>query len=127
MASKEILHRAAVLKTASKILKTVKRAPRSNKMVVFLGGECDKDNPWRSEIKKEFKDTIFFIDPYDTNWDPKDNIYDELAGMLVSNHVLFYRGGKGTKKEKEFLEITKQKYREFNNLDKLRSFLKNLK
>lgn len=119
-----IIYRAATMKAASKILKIVKKAPKSDKVVVFLGGQCDDNNEWRKEVKKEFGDQIFFIDPYDSNWEASDNIYDELAGMILSDYVVFYRGGDGTKKEKQFLDLAgDDEYAEFKDLEKLKEYL----
>jgi len=112
---------------ASRILKDVLKSKKTNKIVVFLGGECSDDNQWRKDIKKEFSNRIFFIDPYDPDWDPEDNIYDELAGMMVADKIVFYRGGKGSKKEKKFLDVAGNKYVEFDSLDKLGQYLEGLK
>jgi hypothetical protein len=103
-------------KTASKIRKDVQRAKDSDKLVVFLGGQCDDSNAWRAEVKKEFGDRIFFIDPYDKDWKPEDNIYDELAGMLTADHTVFYKGGKGTAHERLFLDmVSEDQYEDFDD------------
>lgn len=111
-----------VLKSASKILTQVLEAQQVEKPVVFLGGTCEE--PWRDDLKKIFP-TLYFIDPYDDNWDPKDNIYDELAGMMVADYVVFFKGGDLSKKEKKFLEIVGQedKLNDFNSLEEVKGFL----
>jgi 2'-5' RNA ligase len=113
---------------ASKIEKIVLDAKRSDKTTVFLGGSC-MDNAWREDLKKEFGDTLFLIDPYDEDWDASDNTYDEIAGMLGSDWVIFYDGGKQTEHEKNFLKnVDQDKHvKEFKDLDKVKEFLKSLK
>lgn len=116
---------SVLTKLASKLLKDVHRAQNSKQVVIFLGGLCDDDNAWRKEVMREFGD-VFFIDPYDKHWEADDNIYDELAGMMVSDYVIFYRGGKGTSREKRFLQTIgeEDKYRDFKDLDNLKSYIK---
>jgi hypothetical protein len=111
-------------KIASKLLKEVLKARNiTNLPVVFLGGLCE-DNDWRKEIQKEFKNKFFFLDPYDKNWDPKDNIYDELAGMLSSDYVVFFKGGKGSAKEQRFMDVMKKgDYKNFNRFQDLKDYL----
>ena len=46
---------------------------------VFLGGECQTD--WRDEVIEDLGDELDFIDPEDPDWDPAENIYDELADI----------------------------------------------
>ena len=116
-----------IRKISSKILKDIHKAQNSKKITVFLGGLCADGNAWRKDVKAELKDKIYFIDPFDKNWDPTDNIYDELAGMLIADHVIFYRGGKGSKNEQKFLDIISEKYKSFKDLDKLKSYLVSLK
>jgi len=99
---------------------------KSGKPSVFLGGSCDDDNAWREEIKKEFKDNFEFIDPYDSGWKPEDNIYDELAAISMVNHVIFYGGGKGTEKEKEYMERTGKDFESFDNMNELKAHLTQL-
>lgn len=112
------------MKNASKIEKQVEKSKKSKKVTVFLGGSCDDGNQWRKDIKKEFGDDFFFIDPFDKNWEPEDNIYDETAGLAVADYVVFYKGGKGSKEEKDFLElIDKKQYKSFFDLDSLKKFL----
>ena len=81
--------------TSSKLEPAVKKSLTSKKPSIFLGGLC-VDNSWREEIKEEFGDKLFLLDPYDTKWKAEDNIYDELAGLVNADHVIFYKGGKGT-------------------------------
>ena len=84
--------------------KDLDKASKSKKAVVFLGGYC-KDNDWREELKKEFGKDMLILDPYDENWDPEENIYPEIAGMINSGWVVFYKGGEQTEKEKKFLDM----------------------
>lgn len=106
----------------SSIINDLSKAEKSDKPSVFLGGACDKDNLWRKDIKKEFNE-INFIDPYDPDWDPMGNIYDELTGILKVDNVIFYKGGDGTKKEKKFMDSIGKKYKEFDDIEKLKKYL----
>ncbi|MBD3261368.1 MAG: hypothetical protein GF334_06730, partial [Candidatus Altiarchaeales archaeon] len=117
----------AQVKYASKIQSLVIKSKNSKKPTVFLGGECG-DKSWREEVKKEFGDRLFFIDPYDKDWDAEDNIYDELAGIAVADHIIFFKSGEGSKKEKKFLDIItpEQDYESFSDLGKLKVYLENL-
>jgi 2'-5' RNA ligase len=114
---------------SSKIEKIVQRARDTNgKVKVFLGGSC-KDNAWRDEITKEFGDYFFFIDPFDDDWEPEDNIYDELAGMINSDYVVFYKGGDLSEREQDFLKNIGRKdtlVPEFEDLGKLKEFLRGI-
>jgi len=115
-------------KIASKIEKDIIEAKKSKKPSVFLGGECKNENAWREEVKEEFGDRFFLVDPYDEKWEAEDNIYDELAGLINVDYTIFYKGGPGTKKEKKFLEnIRGGKYHEFSDLEKLKKFLDSIK
>jgi hypothetical protein len=114
------------IKVASKLLNKIEKIKDSKKCTIFLGGLCEDDNKWRKEIKSLFKDSLVFIDPYDKNWDPEDNIYDELAGLLLVDYPIFYKGGYGTEKEKKFLNICKKEYKEFEDLSELKNFLKDV-
>jgi len=114
---------------SSKIEKIVQDARDSDKVKVFLGGSC-KDNAWRESIQKEFGDYFFFIDPYDEDWDPEDNIYDELAGMVNADYIVFYKGGDLSEREKGFLDNIGRRgelVKEFEDMDKLKAFLKDIK
>jgi hypothetical protein len=93
------------------------------KPIVFLGGETKTD--WRKDVVKEFENTLTLIDPVDPDWDPEENIYDELKNMLLSNDVVFYNGGKGTEHEKEFLDSLDLPYVKFDNVEKLKEYLNN--
>jgi hypothetical protein len=115
-----------IKKQASKIYKDVLKADDSDKIVVFLGGSCSEDEDWRGQIKKDFKD-IFFIDPFDKDYKPEDNIYDEVAGMLTADYIVFFKGGDGTKHEKKLLKFLKKDFEEFVDLDKLRTYLENIR
>ena len=109
-------------KQASKLFKDVMKSEKSEKIVVFLGGLCSEEN-WRTPIKKDYEDKIFFIDPYDEKWKPDDNIYDEVAGMLTADFVIFYKGGIGTEREKKLLKFLDEDYEEFSDLNKIRNYL----
>jgi len=114
---------------SSKIEKIVQDARDSDKVKVFLGGSC-KDNSWRESVQKEFGDYFFFIDPFDEDWDPEDNIYDELAGMVNADYIVFYRGGDLSDREKDFLDNIGRRgelVKEFDDMDKLKAFLKDVK
>jgi hypothetical protein len=110
-------------KTAN--LKTdLSKIPETKKPSVFLGGLYDDHNDWRKEVKKEFRDKFLFLDPYDPEWAPEENIYDELAGLILSDYRVFYKGGKGSRHEQEFLDQTKRDYKTFDDLDELKKYLK---
>ena len=113
-------------KLESKIHKDVIEVKKSKKPSVFLGGNCS-DNKWRKEIKKEFGDKFYFIDPYDENWEAEDNIYDELAGLLNVDHAIFFQGGKGTRKEKDFMNAVGNDYMEFADVEEIKDYLSDLK
>jgi 2'-5' RNA ligase len=119
---------AVILKIASVLKARTEEAKKSGKPSVFLGGDCSDDNAWRKDIVKEFGDKLAFIDPYDEKWEAEDNIYDELAALVGVDHVVFYKGGDGTKKEKAFLEEVgdRDSYESFDDLGELRTYLGNL-
>ena len=96
----------------------------TDKVTVFLGGECDKENPWREELKKALPD-VFLVDPYDENWGT-DAIYRELQAMLKSDYVIFHKGGNGTKNEKKFLDGINYGYFESDDLEELKNYIKDL-
>jgi hypothetical protein len=100
------------------------KIPETKKPSVFLGGLCDDHNVWRKEVKKEFRDKFLFLDPYDPEWDPEENIYDELAGLILADYRVFYRGGKGSQHEQEFLTQTKRDYKTFDDIEELKQYLK---
>jgi len=111
-------------KTSENLKRDIAVAQKSNKPVVFLGGDCSDGNDWRRDVRGEFDDRIFFLDPYEPDWDPKVDIYNELTGILVADHVVFYRGGKGSAKEKAFIDtLGKVEYQEFDDLDSLKKHL----
>jgi 2'-5' RNA ligase len=116
---------SAVDRVAGNLQKTMEQAEHAKHPTVFLGGRC-KDNKWREELKKEFKDKLFFIDPYDPDWDPEENIYEELAAIINADHSIFYDGGEGSDKEMEFLDNTDRDYEEFDDIDKLKGYLNRL-
>jgi len=117
-----------IRKFASVLHGRLREALESGKPMVFLGGECSDGNKWREEIVKEFGNKLALIDPYDENWKADDNIYDELAAILKADHVVFYKGGKGTEKEKAFLKSVgdPEDFKEFDDFGKLRTYLENL-
>jgi hypothetical protein len=92
---------------------------------IFLGGDCSDGNEWREEIKRQFS-TISFVDPFDKNWIAEKNIYDELSDMLMSDYIVFYRGGEGTKREKEFVDSIGLKYYSFDDLNEMKKFIHNI-
>ena len=118
-----------VTKFASELRGKMLKALESGKPSVFLGGDCSDDNEWRKTLEKEFGDDFALIDPYDEGWDAEDNIYDEAAAMLNADYVLFYKGGKGTEKEKGLLNDIGSggSYEEFDDLDAVREFLKDVR
>lgn len=112
-------------KTAGKLQKDIDKAKSQNNLPsVFLGGSCDDNNAWRKNVKEEFKGKFFFVDPYDPEWEAEGNIYEELAAILNVDHIIFYKGGKGTEREKKFMENTDKDYKSFEGLDELKSHLK---
>ena len=113
--------------TSSKLEKDVKKAIISKKPSLFLGGLCE-DTSWREELKKEFSDKFYILDPYDEDWKAEDNIYDELAGLVNADYIVFYKGGDGTKKEKTFLDNIQEtsSYKEFDDMLKLKDYLKTI-
>jgi 2'-5' RNA ligase len=102
--------------------KNLSKAVTTALPVVFLGGEC-KDNSWRKEIIKEFGD------PYDEKYDVSVNTYFEIAGMLKSDYVIFYKGGVQTKREQNFLKLLGEKnikVREVKNLKNLKDIMRKI-
>lgn len=115
---------------SSKIRGDVRKALDSEKIKVFLGGSCPDGNQWRKDIKKKFRGDFFFIDPYDEGWDPSDNIYDELAGLVNADWIIFYDAGKQSDHEKEFLKSIGRgldNVRNFSDLGDLERFLEAVK
>jgi hypothetical protein len=106
------------------ITSDIKAVEKSNKTSVFLGGTVD-DKQWRKTVKRKFAE-FNFIDPYDDDWKPEDNIYDECHGMLIADYVVFFQGGELTKKEQEFLSSMDKKFKAFDDLDELMSYLQTL-
>lgn len=109
---------------AANLRKEIPEAKKGGKPSVFLGGDCSDDNAWREDIKKRFSDKFLFLDPYDKDWTPEDNIYDELAGLMVADYVIFYKGGEGSAKEKSFLDtVSGGIYFEFDDIKDIVNFL----
>jgi hypothetical protein len=122
-----MLRHAYSMHIAGNLQKYIDEAKKQNKKPsVFLGGSCDDKNEWRKEIIKEFGSHFFFVDPYDPDWDPEINIYEELAALLNVDHVIFYEGGKGTEKEKTFMDNADKDYKAFDDLDDLKDHLKKI-
>jgi hypothetical protein len=119
-----LIKEAFFLKTAN-LKEDIKKSQKSNRPSVFLGGLCENDG-WRKKLKKEFKN-FFFIDPYDPDWKPEENIYNELAGIMLADYVVFYKGGKGSEHEQEFMDQTCRDYKSFDDFDELVDYLKNIK
>jgi hypothetical protein len=110
------------MKFAMHLKRDIELAKETNKPTVFLGGECGKDN-WRDTIIEKYSKNFLFLDPYEPNWSPQENIYDELTGLIVADYPVFYHGGKGSEKEMTFLENVSKPYYSFNDLTKLEQFL----
>lgn len=109
--------------------KDIINTSKSKTPVVFLGGMCS-DNAWREEIKKEFGDGLYLLDPYDKNYDRDTNTYKELAGITNSDYVIFYKGGEQSEQEKKFLDLIgrrKNLIKEFDSIDKLKKFLSDIR
>lgn len=119
---------AVVAKMASALKGRLRKAIESGKPIVFLGGECSDDNEWREELEREFGGKLALVDPYDEDWKAEDNIYDELVALLKADHVVFYKGGKGTDREKDFLKRVGDPdgYESFEDLEALKVYLENL-
>lgn len=100
------------------------KSDKSKKQSVFLGGDCS-DNNWREEIKKQYPE-IIFLDPYDDDWTPEKNIYNECAGLAKADFVIFYKGGDLTEKEKDYLRTINKDYKEFDDLEKLNIYLRRM-
>jgi hypothetical protein len=99
---------------------------RGDRPVVFLGGDCT-DNSWRDDVIKEYGKNITFLDPYDDNWKAEENVYDEIAGIVQSDWVIFYKGGEQTQRELDFLKTigrtNDEGIRRVDNLTDLRKIL----
>lgn len=109
--------------------KEILKAPKAGIPVIFLGGDCE-DNSWRKEIEKEFGDDLYLLDPFDKKYDPAKNTYKEVAGMINSDYVIFYKGGKQTSREKDFLDLIGRRdglVKEFKDLENLKKFLRKIK
>jgi len=120
---------SVVAKFASDLRGRMFKAIESDKPSVFLGGRCSDGDKWRRAVVEEFGGDFAFIDPTDEDWEPEENIYDELACVLNVDHVLFYRGGKGSEREKRFLDDIGSggSYEEFDSLDALFKFLRDVR
>jgi hypothetical protein len=116
---------AAEFKMLADVQKDISKADKSKKVSVFLGGDCT-DKQWREQIKHKFSDKFVFLDPYDSNWEAEDNIYDECEGLLVADEVVFYKGGELTDKEKGLLDGVDKKYKTFTSVTSLSKYLESL-
>jgi 2'-5' RNA ligase len=109
--------------------KEIHKASKSKVPVIFLGGSTE-DNDWRKEIKKEFGGDLTLLDPFDKDYSPEKDTYKELAGMINSGYVIFYKGGEQSAREKKFLDLIDRReslVKEFDDLDSLKKFLKKIK
>jgi len=112
----------------TQLQKDIRKLNRSfgGKPVVFLGGDCT-DNSWREDVIKEYGKDITFLDPYDDNWKAEENVYDEIAGIVQADWVIFYKGGEQTKRERDFLKTigrtNDEGIRRVDNLTDLRKIL----
>lgn len=60
----------------------------------------------------------------------KEDIHKELAGIVNSDYVIFYRGGEQSDREKKFLDLIGRNnnlVKEFNDMNSLKKFLNKLK
>lgn len=115
--------------TSSLTDKEIRMAPTLGVPVIFLGGNC-KDNAWRDEIIDHYGKELKFLDPFDTDYDPKEDTYKELAGMINSDYVIFYKGGEQSEQEKKFLDLIGRRdnlIKNFDKLEDLKKFLDNIK
>ena len=111
---------------SSKLYEEVLKAQEAQLPVVFLGGKCDEKISWQDDIKNALGDKIFFLDPYDPHWKAEDNIYDEVAGLLVADYVVYYNPGGMSEKEQKVLDIFQKEYTEFDDLVALRKYLEGI-
>lgn len=115
--------------TSSLTDKEIRMAPTLGVPVIFLGGNC-KDNAWRDEIIDHYGKELKLLDPFDSNYNPKKDAYKELAGIINSDYVIFYKGGEQSSQEKKFLDLIgrrKNLIKEFDDLDSLKRFLNKIK
>jgi hypothetical protein len=105
----------------------INNAEHSSRKSVFLGGKTDPNDAWREQIKNSLGDKFVFMDPYDDNWDPLDNIYDECNGLLKADYIVFYKGGKQSIKEQAFLSNFNKPYFTSNNIIEILEYLKKIK
>lgn len=115
--------------TSSLSEKEILKATKSKVPVIFLGGSTE-NNDWREKIKEEFGKDLNLLDPFDKNYDPEKDTYKELAGMVNSGYVIFYKGGEQTAREKKFLDLIGRRdnlIKEFDDLDSLKKFLRKIK
>ena len=109
--------------------KEILKAPKAGIPVIFLGGNCE-DNSWRKEIEKEFGEDLYLLDPFDKKYDQAKNTYKEIAGMINSDYVIFYKGGKQTSREKDFLDLIGRRdslVKDFKDIESLKKFLRKIK
>lgn len=114
------------IKTAD-LEKDLKKSDKTDKTVVFLGGECSDGNKWRKEIKKEYGKYFHFIDPYDKHWSFEENIYDEVAGLVKASWIFFYKPGEQSEQERKFLDkagFGGSQIQEFDDIEDMKLFLK---
>lgn len=87
---------------------------------IFLGGET---SDWRDQIIDDFAADIDLINPIKEDYDPAEDIYNEIGDMLESDAVVFYEGGPQTEKEKELLDRLDVAYAEFDDVAELEEYL----
>jgi len=108
----------------SELQDDVKKSEKKNNLTVFLGGTVSDD--WRDEFKKKYGTKLSLLDPYDDDWSPEENIYDEIAAMQNADYVVFYKGGEFTEREQKLLDSIDRDYNEFTDLKKMHTYFDTL-
>jgi hypothetical protein len=116
---------SVISKFAENLTSTLPSLGGTSKPIVFLGGDCSED--WREPLKKQYKEKFLLLDPADDTWEPEKNIYAEIEALLKSDHIIFYKGGKGTLREKNLLKgLGINNYKNFGNVEDLKEYLDSL-